>query len=692
MVIHMSVKYSVVKGCEAMTQNNRNKKIEKLMNTVTELGGTVYEVAEDAGLLSAGDFLKVHLGEEIIFHPEKVKIVTEVYVQFENSIELDRIFLYLPIVCERMIQVEKKLEQSDRLLADMGCIVNGRLVIAYERLKELADRGYRCLYHRSPDGHNGKSFVRYNNAFGENRTMLPFEMWDSSATFVGNGLNHALLVETAWGRVFVMPDIHTVKESIRVYHTENLIREKYDEDFRVERISLKDTKALETLKTVKQDIVGLGNMLEDDKLPESYWKLYYQIAYLMTYYPKEYAEIWGRKQHGIDKSVVRNTEAYGTKEYEEKTQEAGTVQEKSKVSIGICFKDYASYGVCRMPGGHLAKIPNLDLPYETPINLRYSFGGYGNIAKAEEMVIEKMAGVMKAVVSSAQLFYNVEVEKVYATVIVNITGHEEIVEVESINWERLLVEAAKQVGVPEPAYTDYLTAIMSAYRKKPAVCNMQENDVVLVYDFGQLELIQTLLKKTKDNDFVTLGMESLEFPMDVLYEEGEDCYEVYKNSFQDVYEDEDGELYNPGLREVLWSNIDEFMLDAGLRELGIRDRSKADCEAWKNIRMSYPTILRQLKRNNSAKIVFDNGYLKLTEDYPISKLEKCFLRIFKNHDALIEKLLKDSGIAMSDISVVLLAGSECEYPFVAEHIKEVTGAEICRVNALHAVGAMGVLE
>ena len=73
------------------------KKIKKLVDTAIELGGTVYEVAGDSGLLSASHFLELAFDEQIT--PEKVlsedmTVVTEVYVHFPETGEMDRIFLW----------------------------------------------------------------------------------------------------------------------------------------------------------------------------------------------------------------------------------------------------------------------------------------------------------------------------------------------------------------------------------------------------------------------------------------------------------------------------------------------------------------------------------------------------------------------------------------------------------------------
>ena len=68
----------------------------KLINTAMELGGTVYEVAVDAGLFSAYQFMQNLLDDTIIPEPmarEDMTIVTEVYVRYPGMDVLERVFL-----------------------------------------------------------------------------------------------------------------------------------------------------------------------------------------------------------------------------------------------------------------------------------------------------------------------------------------------------------------------------------------------------------------------------------------------------------------------------------------------------------------------------------------------------------------------------------------------------------------------
>ncbi len=114
------------------------------------------------------------------------KMVIEAFVNFDDQEEQDRILLQPTDM--------KEMEE----LIKYGQVIDEKFVIEYERLKELAQEGWKCFYNRREDGHNGKSFVRYHHAFGDNREMLSFAKWEKITFFVVNRENQALLFKTEY--------------------------------------------------------------------------------------------------------------------------------------------------------------------------------------------------------------------------------------------------------------------------------------------------------------------------------------------------------------------------------------------------------------------------------------------------------------------------------------------------------------
>lgn len=602
------------------------KTIYKLAALATELGGTVYEIAQTGGLLSAARFLELHTKKENEKQPENVQLVTEAYIRFEDREELDRIFLYHE-------NMQSDNAAADRELLKEGCIEDGKLVILYEKLSGLAAKGYHCIYRRAADGHNGRAFARYHAAFGENRMMIPFQMWDSSAYFMGNGRNRALLVTTDFEQVFVMPDIQAVLESICVVHAEQLIREKYDVQFYVERMRWKKEKG---------------------EFPEAYMRLQQQIEFVREYYPEIHKLVWSR-------NYLKRFEGVG-------------------VTVGICMDYGRSVAVCLMPDGTISRISNVEREGERSDDSKYCFAGFEDYVH-EEISVENMSDIIKKVIVSAEETYKVTVDKVFFTLTDN----------GSDCTEKPVCEEFVKQGVPEVEYVDYYTAIMRAYAKNEAVKELKEDDIALVCELSEVRMAWTIIRKCKQDSYEKIYRTEEPYPEDGIYYLDEDFSHVYENTFQDVYEDEFGDPVVPGLREVMWSDMDHFMLDAGLREFGIVGWKQGNRKAFQKMHCDWIRIKRQLLRNDSSPIQFQNSYLSFTMDYPIGRLEKCFAPILRNCDDILQVLFRESGVSKDVFGTVLLMGENCEYPFVQKHFEELTDKKPVIVNMLECVAARGAV-
>lgn len=652
------------------------KKVKKLINTAEELGGTVYEVAADSGLLSARHFMELQFDEQVTSEhmlSEDMTVVTEVYVQFAESPELDRIFLYSDDA------------RNDIALKEEGNICDGKLVIAYDKLKSLHAKGYKCLCQRSEDGHNGKSFVRYHSSFGNDRKMQSFQPWDSSVTFVGNGFNQALLVNTVFETVFVMPDIYAVEESIKTFYAEELIREKYDVGFWIERISQQDEKVMATLQDRETDILGSSRPEIYGGLPESYKRLIYQIAYIKTYYPDVYELVWDEHFEPDDE---RTAISFDT----------------SCASVGISLGCYETYAVCRMADGSIKRVPNMKYSYDTPLCQKYRFKGYGDIRNAGAAG-SRMGLIMKEIKESAEFLFDVCVEKVYVTHIGDLPDREEIVRVmkrrlnraemrgnanrksDLIAYEEIADKnmdglevikwAAELANLPGFEYVDSLNAMVNAFEKSDERNVLKGDEIALLYDFRECDLILSLIRRNADNELEIIAQEE-EFEPELGIYDAED------------YDYDEGE-YNPSLELVLGRDMDQFMTAAGLGALGICGENEVDEEAFEELRRSAPRVKRQFRRNDEVKLIFNNGYLSMMETYPVAGFQKCFEPVLKKSDALLRSVLDGAGLCMEDISKVFLAGEETEYPFVRKRIEELTKKEVCCINASVCIAARGAV-
>lgn len=653
---------------------------KKLINTANELGGIIYEVAEAAGLFSAERYMQLQFEENedeefTTMSPaaEDMTVVTEVYVDFGNGEPMDRIFLY-----------SKDVFRDVQLLQE-GIVRDRKLIIPYEKLAGLHEKGYKCFYGNAPDGRNGKNFARYTHCFGDDRRLVRYEMWDW-CTYVGNGFNRALMVQTVFENMLVMPDLYAVRESIKTFYAENLIRENYEATFSIERINMRDDGLVAALKAGKVDIMGSGNVSFYRKLPNCYQKLIYQIAYIQTYYPDIYSIVWSEDFEADDEKT--DIDIFST--------------EKTAI-LGICLDSQESDAVCMLEDGSIKRIPNWEYSHDVPLCKKYTFKGYGTFLNAG-MAGSRMAIIMKDIIKSTEITFDVQVKKVCITHNGVLPKYEDIdwfmnrrrkraeangienSSAELIAYEQIADRkpdgaavihwATELAGISDYVLTDSLTGSMKVFENKYPDA-FQKNKPVLMFLFSEKQMGFSLLEKCADGSFEVTKQVTSRHP------------EEHLGSAEEWVEEAD---YS-SLIELLEWDLEEFMLEAGLGALGIdrENGSQYDMEALQKLRDNAKKVKKQLRRNDVVSVSFDNGYLTLGEDYPIERFEKCFSEILKTITRCFEALLEDAQIRTTDISGLLMLGEETEYPFVRKHVEQLTGLPARYINASECIEARGAI-
>lgn len=682
------------------------KKIKKLVHTARELGGTIYEVAEKAGLFSAERFFEHQFMETfeedfgVGFHDESqprvvlledMTAVTEVYVEFSENDPLDRIFLY------------SYNAKDDKKLLQEGEIRDRKLVIPFEKLSALHDKGYKCIYGNAPDGRNGKAFARYTHSFGEDRRLERYEVWDD-AVYVGNGCNQALLVWTVFGTQLVMPDLHAVEESIKTYHAENLVRELYHADFCIERIKWQDEKVLSAVGDGQIAVLGCDNQTFYKSLPECYQKLVYQIAYIKVHYPMAYEMVWGQEFYADDE------------------RECCDIQ-RIDATLSVSLGSKEIYAMCKFPDGMIKRVPNVNAPKEMPLWHKYRFKGYGMIHNPGTSG-SRMALALKKIKESAETFFGVNVQRVYLTHPEALPDKEQIAMRMQRRFKRALQNgnqttaadwiayeqvadkdmsgldvihwAAELAHMPEAVYVDAFDAQIYAFEQAYAMAAKTEqstesedlsdkeekalfklNKLVLLYHFDSDKLCLTLLKKNEDGMVEIFDQAVQPYPETTIFGEedaGEECMDF-------------------SLQMEVECDVEEFMLGCGLDALGINRYStlERDFDAFSDLRRSTALFHEQFRRCDQVNATFDNGYLNMVEEYPITRFEDCFELVFKKSEELFETLLERNGLNAGDISRLLLRGENTEYPFVREHIEMLVGKSGLIVPASECIEARGAL-
>lgn len=639
------------------------KKIKKYINTAKELGGTIYDVAEASGLFSASNFLKQHFSEDVELGftvSDDITVVTEVYVKFSETEELERIFLY------------SENAKEDNYLQEEGEIKEGKLIIPYEKLRSLHMKGYHCIYGRLEDGHNGKAFVRYHQSFGEDRKMLQFRFLDEKRTFLGNGFNQALLVRTRFEVLFVMPDVYAVEMAVKTYHAEQFIREKYNNEFRIERINFHDEVVKEVYPKIEEELFGRIIDREKEAISESCQRMIYQITYIKVYYPKAYEEIWSEWFLADDESMPISFEP-------------------EQMTLAISLGENASYGVALMENGSLKRIPNINLPREFPLNLKYQFKGYETDIKNAGTAGSRMALRIKDIVQSAECLFDASIEHIYLVPIgilpsaeeiagfmelkreeIGITGdiesasdiiaYEEIAK-EHKDGKEVLKWAGELAKLSEFEIVDWISAMVNAYEKVDRHNLLRENEIGLIYDLEEGNLQLALVKKEKE-DIQLLA------------------YKQIKKEKQKEYLE---------FEKLLEKDLEEYMKKEGLEALGFHGTNQRDREAFEKLQQSAKRVRRQFVRNDEVTITFYNFIVSMSAKYPISNLEKCMKPLLEKNDEILQSFLEEMGVSRMDIDKVYLAGEECEYPFVRRYIEENMQKKTCIVSMSSCVAARGAV-
>jgi len=656
----------------------------KLINTALELGGTVYEVAQDAGLFSAYQFMQNLLDDSIIPEPmarEDMTIVTEVYVRYPQMDVLERVFL-----ASGNAVLDKRLLETGRLEA-------GKLVIDYDKLSSLHEKGYTCYYQRT-DATTGLAFNRFVDVFGKDQKMIPFKMWDSDCTFVGSGFNQALLVRTIFETVLVMPDIYAVEQCVKAVYAEKLIQERYEPTFCVERTE-SDGYVNGELELVRFQLFGRRNIKEYPEFRNSYRNLTQQVAYIKVHYLMVYDIVWDEKFEMEDERTQINWD------------------EHEEVTLGVGFSEYnGSYAVLRNEKGRAIRVPNFDCPFEMPLHKKYRFKDCGDMRNAG-VAASRLALTLKNIKQSAELMFDVLVKKVYITYMSE-GGYPNSAETTGfVNARRKMLEkkgirededvaliaykegpfgvctsgadvikwAAELAELPQTEYVGAVNATVRAFEdfaRKNCLYDdwfwLKEKEIGLIYEMSEECVELTLFERKGDDSFFEIDSQCKEGPArDMYYDE----------------EEMDREEYNPNLDWIIGDSLTNFMMDAGLRALGIYGERENDENAFEELRSSASNVRQQLRRCDSAKVVFDNGYLKITEEFPIERFENCYQPLLERNMKFLERFLEDNGYKMDDIKIIYAVGSEWTYPFVRKRMEEIAPLKTSYLAPFECVAARG---
>ena len=471
-----------------------------------------------------------------------------------------------------------------------------------------------------------------------------------------NGFDQAWLVKTELGEMSLRADIFSVEQCMKVLYAERMIRWKYDPLFYAERINAH----------------------------RGYTKLNEQISYIKEHYPGVYDTVWA-------KDFIPDEELKGCQE------------EPQEAVLGLSVsEDMGYYAVCRMENGDIRRVVTVDYDETmSPTDAYYIDESLYIIDVGKNG--SDIGLFLKKLLQTAKAQYNVKIKKICLTCREELTDKKKIsdymrrmlkfmergrslnrsvqviafremgMDVDEIEAIDVLKWAADLAGIPEFQYVENETAIMAAFENLGKNASLAENEIGLIFDFNEQMVKVTLIKRNQCGEHEIINSRHIWGPERRVYD---------KNTTGD-------DEYDPSLYDELKREVENLMMDAGLKALGIYKADEDDEQLFCESGMDASRIKRQLRRNDSAKVIYENGFISMQEDFPIEKLEQCFMPILDRIERFLRKTVADADLGMKDISKVYLVGNECEYPFIRERIEKITGRKGCYLSPVECVDAVG---
>ena len=523
---------------------------------------------------------------------------------------------------------------DEQELRNAGEIQKGRLQLKQEEFQKLQQNGFHVVS-------------------SEQRSV-----WSSGHVFSGNGYNRVLLAETGYHeKVFIQPDWSSVEACLTVLETEETIRMRIDPAFSIERINYEDSEVLEEMQPGNTGVFLCENGLRPETFPECYQRLAYQTAYLKHYY----ADI----------------KEQDTQECEDK---------EDKLILGIDLDSEVSYGAYVGPKQDLTYVFNGRIGCSNlPTSYFCTFEGYGDVMNAG-VAISRMGLIIQRMMDEVQWGYGGRtIDHTVITLPPYLPNDSEVKKAmdemqtecqnecdfdiqvyqemgaEGMSGQDMIKKAAELAGAYPVTLLRQSEAICYAYERVYGVETFEEGAPVLVYDWNQTWFTAAVLKKTKDG-------------FSVCAEEFMDSGNALLNRM--LIEDAKRVLCNDGrLAACKASPYDE--------------RWKKD---WDQFERQIDRIKNQLARCGKATLIFDLKWLKKTDEYPWERFEPTFASYYEKTQGLVKKVMADAGVDRGGFSHVMLAGDWSKFPYVWEHLEQLTGKKVCQMKEPLLVAAFGAVD
>lgn len=650
------------------------KRLKKIAECFARTGGIPEEVRKESGLKEIEE-LGV-LDEEWAKEHNPV-IALEVWVRFSEQDSAVPVYLYW----------EQLMNYYD--LFQEGIVKSGKLVISGDKLSQLAQKGYRCICIKQESGN--ESFVEQcRNIFGDTVEEHDVKAWGDIPLMSHRGLNTVVLLldyrvelteelkeHEVWGGLvsaqlgdYALPvDLYAVESCMKALEKERFIRENMNPEFYLQEDYFDDVvdvwDMLDYLKPGKQGvfIAETGGRIED--FPECYQKLAHQTAYMTCYYPD-------------------------AEERMSKSKEESTFQ--SMKSMGIALAERMSLGAyCTNDG--VVKLVQSQTENLLPEASDYRFEGYGSMLNAG--VASSQIGLsIRRIKRRLEEIKGQQMERVIISLPINSPESEDIREaarnrrkngetsaMDKRDWKiaselglcnatawDIVKKAGEMAGFSEVSVCPRALAVATAYEESGIIDRLVEMETVLVYDWDGDYFAATILQKYRGE-------------IDILWQE---IMEVPMRESETAKEPTFLERLKEDMRQIICKENEDFV-----QLFGFDDTNE---EAWNMFYDSAENAMNQVLHGKNAELVLQSAWGRISSDYSESFFTKILVPYYEKTEQLMEKIVRDAGFSITDISKIFMAGEWANYPPVFTYLRAFLGryGKVCKMADTELVPVKGV--
>ncbi|MDD6805978.1 MAG: hypothetical protein PUD77_06905 [Clostridiales bacterium] len=462
-----------------------------------------------------------------------------------------------------------------------------------------------------------------------------YTLWTEDGYFLGNGANVGWLCHNYYGNELIKPDLYAVEQAMNTYYAECAIRRTEDPDFHIEEISFDDQEVFDHISELLVQTLP-ANWLPaflHGEMPTSYKVLAYQIAYIKYRYDAVYREVWS------------NCPPYL------KTDNPDRAQDKDTLGIAVseeyCSAAYADAAAVTGNVYHMGFDGK-------GISEKIKFAGIGNLMNTG-LACTKLGLALKDICETHKYQRNNAPKKINISLLgmsptpffvnrhhENLTDRKEMMAYEALDlagkdFKEVIRMSAEMAGLEEVQFIDNpVVPIMKYFERNPKT------------------------KPAKNDTALVLYMDETQVMVGVAEEAGGKYYGRYfcdkaaMASFDQNLAEKMFEVVRPKIEAL---------------QVVVSQEDKTEFAQQVN------AVKKQLSRNHKATVVFDNGWLSISEPFSIEQAEECFYDLLMGCEMLMQDLITDKDddevldYWLPDIKKLYLAGSMTDYKILRDLIK-----------------------